>query len=207
MNCDQANLINIVDFLAKLGFYPESNPRPDEYWYLSPLPYRDERTPSFFVDTSTNTWRDWGNGEGFTLVDLCMKMFGFTQVKQVLEKLSASTFATPLIKITHREAKPKEPKIKILGVCSLTSPALLYYLRERCIPLEIASVYLQEISYELNGRTFYSLGFKNNSGGYELRNKFSKRGSVPKDITLLKGDPNRLAVFEGFFRLPFFCGP
>lgn len=44
-----------------------------------------------------------------------------------------------------------------------------------------------------------ALGFKNDSGVYELRNEFFKGSSSPKDITTFKNRGKNVAVFEGYF--------
>ena len=49
------------------------------------------------------------------------------------------------------------------------------------------------------GKQYYAIGFKNNAGGYELRNEKFKASSSPKDITLIKNQAEKIAVFEGFF--------
>jgi len=59
--------------------------------------------------------------------------------------------------------------------------------------------FCKEIDYELYGRRYFAIGFKNNAGGYELRNEKFKASSSPKDITLIKNQSDKLAVFEGFF--------
>ncbi len=41
--------------------------------------------------------------------------------------------------------------------------------------------------------------FKNNLGGYELRNSIFKGSSSPKDLTIFKNNAKVIAVFEGFF--------
>jgi hypothetical protein len=43
------------------------------------------------------------------------------------------------------------------------------------------------------------LGFKNDSGGYELRSEFFKGSNSPKDITAFKNRGKKVAAFEGFF--------
>ena len=40
MNCDEANQIDLVDYLYSLGYQPEKIKNHD-YWYLSPL--REEK--------------------------------------------------------------------------------------------------------------------------------------------------------------------
>src|ERR1700722_8215906 len=65
-NCQQANQIDLVDYLATLGHFPKRLNR-DDHWYLSPL--RDEKTPSFKVKKTPNIWYDHGIGKGGNLID------------------------------------------------------------------------------------------------------------------------------------------
>jgi Toprim domain-containing protein len=76
---------------------------------------------------------------------------------------------------------------------------LIRYLHKRRIPVDIAKKFCREIDYELYGKNYYAIGFKNGAGGYELRNEKFKASSSPKDITLIKNDAEKLTVFEGFF--------
>ena len=91
--------------------------------------------------------------------------------------------------------------IKIKEEKSITNLFLLSYLRSRNIPFTLAEKHLQEVHYELNNRPYYALGFKNDSGGYELRNKYFIGSSSPKNITTIFCNQNNaeLSVFEGFF--------
>jgi 5S rRNA maturation endonuclease (ribonuclease M5) len=43
-----------------------------------------------------------------------------------------------------------------------------------------------------------AIGFPTNSGSYELRNRWFKGSSSPKDISLIKGDLAKLCIVEGF---------
>ena len=51
----------------------------------------------------------------------------------------------------------------------------------------------------MNGKEYYGIGFKNNSGGYEIRNPYFKASSSPKDITTFNNGAKEVTVFEGFF--------
>ena len=64
--CKQANQIDLVNYLEKLGHRPQKI-RSNDYWYLSPL--REEKTPSFKVNRKMNVWYDHDMGKGGTLVD------------------------------------------------------------------------------------------------------------------------------------------
>ena len=50
----------------------------------------------------------------------------------------------------------------------------------------------------MNGKTYYGIGFKNDSGGWEIRNPYFKASSSPKDITTFKNGSDEAVVFEGF---------
>ena len=40
--------------------------------------------------------------------------------------------------------------------------------------------------FRIAQRTYKAIGFRNNSGGYELRNSWFKGSSSPKDVTLIR---------------------
>ncbi len=73
------------------------------------------------------------------------------------------------------------------------------YLHQRQIPLSVAQRFCKEVSFEVNGREYYGIGFQNDSGGWEIRNKNFKQSSSPKDITTLSCGAAEVKVFEGFF--------
>ncbi|GAF05902.1 toprim domain-containing protein [Saccharicrinis fermentans] len=49
-----------------------------------------------------------------------------------------------------------------------------------------------------SGKLISALGFKNDKGGYEMRNKFTKLSISPKTISTIPGESDSLNVFEGF---------
>ena len=62
----------------------------------------------------------------------------------------------------------------------------------------MAKEYCKEVSFKLNDKNFYAIGFQNDSKGYELRCKYFKGSSSPKDMTLYKNNADKLLLFEGF---------
>lgn len=149
------------------------------------------------MNRKLNRWYDHGLGKGGNLIDLGIEYYHCT-IGELLDKLSGSfSFQKPVILHPEIVNKP-EQRIKILEDLPLTSFALLRYLEQRHIPLEIAEKYCREVRYELNGKTWYGIGFKNNSGGYEIRNPYFKGSSSPKDITTFKNGLEEASVFEGF---------
>jgi len=96
--------------------------------------------------------------------------------------------------------EPEENGIIIQSIKErITSPALTSYLRSRHISLSIAAKYCSEVLYQVRDCTYRAIGFKNNSGGYELRSPDFKGSTSPKFVTYLNRESNQIAVFEGFF--------
>ena len=83
-----------------------------------------------------------------------------------------------------------------------------YLTEERCINIEKATPFLRCISYEVRGHHYQAIGFANQSGGYELRDNGTFKGTIaPKEITPIFIDKLRdkdadkiqpVCVFEGF---------
>ena len=194
LSISEAKEIDMVRYLSSLGHEP-TKVRRDDYWYLSPL--RNEKIPSFKVNRKLNRWYDHGLGQGGNLVDFGIEYHRCT-IKELLHKLSGRFFFhKPVVRHPEIVIKP-EQGIKILEDGPLTSFALLKYLKQRRIPAEIAGIYCREVRYELNDKTYYGIGFKNDSGGYEIRNPYFKGSSSPKDITTIKNGSDEARVFEGF---------
>ena len=83
-----------------------------------------------------------------------------------------------------------------MEVKDVEHPSLIEYLQSR--KLDSLKSELQEIHYELNGRKYFALGFRNDSGGYEIRNSFVKLCLGRKDITTINNQSKTLRMFEGF---------
>ena len=50
----------------------------------------------------------------------------------------------------------------------------------------------------MHGKRYFSIGFRNISGGYELRSRLFKGSMSPKDISLIDNDSDTCNLFEGF---------
>lgn len=189
-----AKEMDMVDYLSGLGYKP-AKIRNADYWYLSPL--RNEKSPSFKVNRRLNRWYDHGLGRGGNLIDFAI-LYQNCTIGEFLQKLKGDfSFHQP----TFHQPEPIkiEKKINILQDYSISSFALLRYLEQRRIPIEIADQFCREVRYELYDKIYYGIGFKNDSGGYEIRNPYFKASSSPKDITTIKNKAKEAVVFEGFF--------
>jgi hypothetical protein len=117
---------------------------------------------------------------------------------QLLEQRIAgsASFSFQKKKDFQPESQNKQT-ITICNTCVLTNLGLLDYLRERSMNIEIAKQHCQEVHYIVNGKPYFAVGFRNDAGGYELRNNYFK-GCTSKDVTTVKVGSNTCQLFEGF---------
>lgn len=203
LQCRQVNTLDMVDYLQSLGFAPQKV-RGNDYWYISPL--REEKTASFKVNRKLNAWYDHGSGQGGRLVDFGILYFKCT-VTELLKKMAGETTFIPSLhpqqKASADEKKQNREshsKIQIISTREIADPGLRHYLSTRQIPLPVANQFCDEVVFELYGKKHLAIGFKNEWGGYELRNAYFKGSSTPKRPRLISpGGQKELAVFEGFF--------
>jgi hypothetical protein len=190
------NQFPIRDYLAGSGIYPAKD---NGNYGMYHTPFRKDLHASMKVDYIQNVWFDFGTIEGGTLVDLVMRMENCSNGKamQLLEqKISGKAFFSFHGK---KDISPDKQGQSIIvhktGV--LTNPSLLGYLRERCINIEIARLHCEEIHFSVNGKPYFAVGFKNDKGGYALRNKYFK-GCTNLEITSVKAGWSNCQLFEGF---------
>jgi hypothetical protein len=191
-NCVQARAIDLVDYLASLGYLP-AKIRSNNYWYASP--FRDEKEPSFKVDRHLNLWYDHGWGKGGDIIEFGIQFYRLPirEVLKILENFGAHP-GDPVVE----NSAAKGNRIEILQAKPIASTRLIDYLQKRRIPVDIADEFCREIHYSLSGKNYFAIGFPNRSGGYELRNEFFKGSASPKDISLIDRGANLMTVFEGF---------
>jgi len=170
-----------------------------DYWYLSPL--RNEDEASFHVNNAENEWYDFPLAAGGNLVDFCLRYHGCS-ILELLEKFNADLSLQHLPVFDpdlHEGRVGKESKLLVTSVRILYAYPLKNYLHERSIPVAVADLFCSEVAYQINGNSYYGIGFKNDAGGYEIRNKNYKQSSSPKDITTFRYGADSVQVFEGFF--------
>nr|WP_262919051.1 toprim domain-containing protein [Tunicatimonas sp. TK19036] len=99
---------------------------------------------------------------------------------------------------------PAHRSLVIEQVLPLQHPGLLRYLTEtRKLPVALGQRYLEEVHFRQQGAAYFALGFRNEQGGYALRNAYFK-GASAHDIRFLAGRgpregtaPRQAHVFEG----------
>ena len=228
MRADQAKAIPIADYLLFVEGIKPTHQRlsGQELWFHSPL-RATEKTPSFKVDQTKNIWFDHGISEGGTIIDLICKLRGVS-VREALHILDVSGLKSTNVPFRKTNIRRKAPpsQSEILGqskgidqeankikdkktsltyvineVTKLQHPALLDYVKSRCIDFDISHFYIDEVTFRHTDKLveYYALGWKNGEG-YEVRNKYFK-GFVGtgKSISTMNLDQyDEWLIFEGF---------
>ena len=198
----------IVEYLERKGIKPV---RRTSVYALYRSPLRAETHPSFKVDTEKNLWIDYAECRGGSIIDLCMRLEGCT-LSEAIHHLGQNA-PDNTVYSSHKDFSQNnlQPTMaanetrKLISISDTLPPHLQEYLTKvRCIDLEKAKPFLKCISYEVRGRRYQSIGFANQSGGHELRDNGTFKGTIaPKDITPIFTDKiiNQIqptCVFERF---------
>jgi 5S rRNA maturation endonuclease (ribonuclease M5) len=195
MNCEQIkDQVNIRVLLESFNIFPVKKNRKTAYYYALD---REEKIPSFSVDYIKNIGFDFGTGKSYDVISI-VQVINKCSVSEALKYLQRFNFS-------FQEDKADEKLLQtssyhILKVSEIRHAALIQYLQSRKV-LDQKDL-VREIHYEMNGKKYFGIGFFNNSGGVEVRNKYAKLCLGSKDVTLIKNDLNTLReviVFEGFF--------
>ena len=194
----------IVEYLERKGVKPV---RKTAAYALYCSPLRAETHPSFKVDTEKNLWIDYAEGRGGSIIDLCMRMEGCTLSEAIrclgqnASDNGTSSFLNDFVPNNSQPVMAVNGARRLIEISDTLPPHLQDYLTKvRCINLEKATPFLKCVSYEVRGRRYQAIGFANLSGGYELRDDKTFKGTIaPKDITPIFEDMEQpVCLFEGF---------
>lgn len=195
MDAKTINKFPIKKYLAGRGIHPAKD---RAYYGLYHSPLREDRNPSMKVDYDKNLWIDYGAGEGGTLIDLVMRLerCDAGEAMRRLEQWIGGAFISSFH--GHNLIMPKRtPSIIVEAARALETFALLSYLKERGIDLDTARTHCSEVHYRVADKSYFAVGFRNDAGCWELRNRYFK-GCTSKAPTTRSGDYPTCLVFEGF---------
>lgn len=202
MDIQQAQKISLLGYVASLGFQPVATQKGR---FKCQSPFRpEEKEPSFYLYNNYEKgkwqWKDFGlNEKGGDIIDFIMKLHNVSEIGALMildsPELSISTFSS----FIGNSQNDTQSNIEIKHLQPLQNRALIEYLISRKITPAKAAKYLTEAYYQVNRKQYFALAFKNDKGGFELRNKYFKGSSSPKTITTIPGTSNAVHIFEGFF--------
>jgi DNA primase len=211
MNCKQLKeKVSIRAVLEAFGLFPKKeNGKKGFYFALD----REEKTPSFLVDFAKNKGFDFGTGKSYDVISIVqlMKKCSVSEALNALENLNVEVQKKERVTDKNNGFSPKinnefqseilpEKSCEILKIIKIQHPALIQYLKSRKTFEQ--SHLVEEIHYKLNEKNYFGIGFKNNSGGFEIRNPYFKMCLGKKDVKLIENRNNKadeIVVFEGFF--------
>lgn len=189
--------IPIVETLKRIGFHPHKL-RGNEAWYLSP--FREEDKPSFKVDINKNVFYDFGYGKGGNAIDLIMMLKSLSFIETLkFYNGNYSTETVQKIRKTRIQENQENTSYKIVYNSSKISPSLVNYIESRNLDFDLCNKYLNQIKYQTGlNKEYYGIAFKNDSDGYEFRNKYQKNSLGTKDVTTFNNNSDTYKMFEGF---------
>ena len=234
MNTAQAKQLSLPDLMSRLGYEPVKVLKGgQELWYLSPFRQEKEPSFVTDYLGGKWIWKDFGDTGG-TVVDFVMRHENYTRISEALSFLSSmfqghlfeSVTSNRVGAVGKGKVLPQNDlfsfrqqngdlsqnsgatsDLQFLEVHAIANPAIHNYLeKERGIPAMIADLYLQEVKYhnKANGKDYFAMGMKNESGGYEIRaasSSYSFKSALNgRDITLIRGSAQtrtKVSVFEG----------
>ena len=194
----------IVEYLERKGVKPV---RSTAAYALYCSPLREETHPSFKVDTEKNLWIDYAEGRGGSIIDLFMRLENCT-LSEAIHRLGQNasdngtySFLNDFVPNNPQPVMVANGTRRLIEISDTLPPYFQEYLTKvRCINLEKTMPFLKCISYEVRSRLYQAIGFANLSGGYELRDDKTFKGTIaPKDITPIFTDRTEpVCIFEGF---------
>jgi DNA primase len=194
MNCEQIKeKVSIRRVLESFDLFPVNQNSKTAFYFAID---REEKKPSLCVDFVKNKAFDFGTGKNYDVVSI-VQQINQCSVSEALEYLKNFDIPVNSLKIQRRES---DKNYEILQVKDIEHPALIQYLKSRKVYDQRHLV--KEIHYQMNGKPYFGIGFYNNSGGVEIRNKYSKICLGKKDVTFIKNLDNlkyEVCVFEGYF--------
>lgn len=196
--------ILISDFLAREGFKPV---RQTGGQLAYKAPYRIDGDPSLVVNDKKGMWYDHGEGIGGKIIDLAMKIYNTNDVEFTVNRINQLYDNVPLEKIPSRNDLEQREQRKLHDIVRVkplgNNFAISAYLESRGVLEEaiksqrVVEVYYDHINDQGNRKRYFGAGWKNDSGGYDVRSKYAKICINQKDMLYMEGKSGRTNVFEG----------
>lgn len=201
---DKAKEVDMIEYLTSLGYDEVSRGVGTYASFVSP--FGNDTNASFMVKRSTNRFCDYTGGDHVSgdLIDLVC-LLEHVAFKDAIDIILKRKVSENVPKVTFK-SKQIKAGVEVLDVSDIVDHRLISYMEdERKIPIELANLYCDQLMVRFPNsksdpeQTHVSIGFKNDKGGYEMRNKYLKIATSPKYYTIIRGSKSdELNVVEGF---------
>lgn len=206
--------LSIVDFLGRLGYFPVKKSG-REFFYHSMLRETGKNTPSLTVWDEGGKWMDHGGANhtgihGGGIVQLAMAYWPKNSYFEILQKIQYTFdhFEKAEIPVFESSKAPNRETENILEFSHSQKLGRNYvlsrYLQERGVNSVsnglLWEVYYSNKLYPDTTKLFYATGWKNEKENWEISSPNGFKASIGnKDISIIRGRTDHLAIFEGFF--------
>lgn len=208
MNIQQIkDRVSISDFLSKHDILPKHSSG-GQLFYAAP--YRPDGDPSLVVKDGTGLWYDHGRGQGGSVIELAKLLYNTEDVSEVISKINELCQGNvPKVSIQQSTSKQLSSFNEFVSSKPLGSNyAITSYISSRGVhdaSIQLNHV-LQDVYYDYVNKEgaktrYFGLGWQNESGGYSVRNKYTKTCVGKHDLTYLRGTTEKYNLFEGMFDL------
>jgi hypothetical protein len=195
----RAKDVDIVSYLRSVGLKPKTVTGVSAMYFS---PFNEETNPSFSVSMTKNLWKDFSADKGGDVIDLVQELQK-CDFKTAINILTGErSRGIKLERQSHDHPREVREGIKVEKVSHISDIELIEYAVGRKIDIDVLSKYYKEVHIRFPysktnpDRLHVCLGFENDSGAYELRNKYLRVASSPKDVTTIKGKGNEMYLFE-----------
>jgi hypothetical protein len=203
----RAKDVDIVSYLRSVGLKPKTVTGVSAMYFS---PFNEETNPSFSVSMTKNVWKDFSADKGGDVIDLVQELQK-CDFKTAINILTGEhSRGIKLERQSHDHPREVREGIKVEKVSHISDIELIEYAVGRKIDIDVLSKYYKEVHIRFPysktnpDRLHVCLGFQNDSGGWELVNRYLKVSSSPKDITTIKGNRRDNYIFEGHFNFTSF---
>ncbi|KAA6311438.1 DNA primase, partial [termite gut metagenome] len=135
---------------------------------------------------------------GGNMLDFVMEQQGIEDISHALQILSGKVARISPVNSFSFRRQENLSAYEDIRILPLENPLLIQYLRERQINILYAQQVCKEVHFKFKDKSYFVIGFENNLGGYELRNKYFQGAISPKGITTIKQGNDSCCIFEGF---------
>ena len=193
---------SIISYLRGRGIEPVS--RSGKHVMYKSL-WRQETKASLAV-VNDRRWVDFGesgkDGHG-DLIDLIQR-YDNVSMKEAVNNILNDRGG--LIEPLPAPVVVRPPAVNIVSQGSLNDPGLLKYIASRKISLDLARLYLTQLSVTFVNSPNPSkintvIAWENSLGGHDFRTSRLKLSRAPKSYTKIEGDPDLWVLFEGMFSM------